>query len=72
MKGARSSANRSRHQYRMEIIRATEHRHRSVPTPLPLTLNVNCPHCGRIHAVSVRETYIDDAIRDISEIARQG
>ena len=35
-----------------------------------MTLNVNCPHCGEVHAVSVRETYIDDAIRNVSEIAR--
>jgi hypothetical protein len=35
------------------------------------TLNVNCPHCGEMHAVSVRETYIDDAIRNLSEIARR-
>jgi hypothetical protein len=37
----------------------------------PMTLNVNCPHCGEMHAVSVRETYIDDAIRNVSEIARR-
>jgi hypothetical protein len=37
-----------------------------------MTLNVNCPHCGEMHAVSVRETYIDDAIRNVSEIARGG
>ena len=36
-----------------------------------MTLNVNCPHCGEMHAVSVRETYIDDAIRNVSEIARR-
>ena len=30
-----------------------------------MTLNVNCPHCGQMHAVSVRETYIDDAIRNV-------
>ena len=36
-----------------------------------MTLNVNCPHCGQMHAVSVRETYIDDAIRNVSEIARR-
>ena len=29
-----------------------------------MTLNVNCPHCGEMHAVSVRETYIDDAIQE--------
>jgi hypothetical protein len=36
-----------------------------------MTLTVNCPHCGEIHAVSVRETYIDDAIRNVSETARR-
>ena len=36
-----------------------------------MTLNVNCPHCGEMHAVSVRETYIDDAIRNVSETARR-
>ena len=36
-----------------------------------MTLNVNCPHCGEMHAVSVRETYIDDAIRNVSEITRR-
>jgi hypothetical protein len=36
-----------------------------------MTLNVNCPHCGQMHAVSVRETYIDAAIRNVSEIARR-
>ena len=36
-----------------------------------MTLNVNCPHCGEMHAVSVRETYIDDAIRNVSEATRR-
>jgi hypothetical protein len=36
-----------------------------------MTLNVNCPHCGHMHAFSVRETYIDDAIRNVSEVARR-
>ena len=36
-----------------------------------MTLNVNCPHCGEMHAVSVRETYIDDAIRNVLEVARR-
>jgi hypothetical protein len=35
-----------------------------------MTLNVNCPHCGEMQTVSVRETYIDDAIRNVSEIAQ--
>jgi hypothetical protein len=24
-----------------------------------MTLNVHCPHCGQMHAVSMREAYID-------------
>jgi hypothetical protein len=26
------------------------------------TLQVNCPHCGKVHEVSVRHTYIDGAL----------
>ena len=36
-----------------------------------MTLKVNCPHCGQMHAVSAYETYIADAIRNVSEIARR-
>jgi phage FluMu protein Com len=25
-------------------------------------LNVNCPHCGKVHQISVRETYIEGAL----------
>jgi len=25
------------------------------------TLNVKCPHCGEVHEISVRETYINGA-----------
>jgi hypothetical protein len=28
------------------------------------TLNVNCPHCGQVHKISVRETYIGTALND--------
>jgi hypothetical protein len=29
-------------------------------------LKVSCPHCGEIHDVSVREAYINGALRDLS------
>jgi hypothetical protein len=35
-------------------------------------LKVTCPHCGEVHEVSVREAYINDAIRNFSEIALAG
>ena len=28
------------------------------------TLKVNCPHCGEVHEISVRETYINGALHD--------
>jgi hypothetical protein len=28
------------------------------------TLKVKCPHCGGVHEVSVRDTYIDGALQD--------
>jgi hypothetical protein len=28
------------------------------------TLKVKCPHCGEVHDVSVRNTYIDGALLD--------
>lgn len=28
------------------------------------TLKVKCPHCGGMHEVSVRDTYIDGALQD--------
>jgi hypothetical protein len=34
----------------------------SLSTSWNATLKVNCPHCGRLHEVSVRETYLDDAL----------
>jgi phage FluMu protein Com len=27
------------------------------------TLNVKCPHCGKVHEISVRETYINGALK---------
>jgi hypothetical protein len=27
-------------------------------------LKVNCPHCGKVHEISVRETYINSALQD--------
>lgn len=28
------------------------------------TLKVKCPHCGEVHDISVRDTYIDGALQD--------
>jgi hypothetical protein len=30
-------------------------------------LKVQCPHCGQEHELSVRETFIEGALRDASE-----
>jgi phenylpropionate dioxygenase-like ring-hydroxylating dioxygenase large terminal subunit len=27
-------------------------------------LKIKCPHCGEVHKISVRDTYIDFAVRD--------
>ena len=27
-------------------------------------LKVNCPHCGEVHEISVRKTYINGALQD--------
>ena len=35
------------------------------------TLKVNCPHCGEVHEISVREVYINGAIEDASERLRR-
>ena len=59
------------------------HSSSSVPTPGILTdaeslcdtwvydAQRELPALGQMHAVSGRETYIDDAIRNVSEIARR-
>jgi phage FluMu protein Com len=31
------------------------------------TLKVNCPHCGEVHEISVRETYINGALNDAAD-----
>ena len=31
------------------------------------TLKVNCPYCGEAHEISVRETYINGALRDATD-----
>jgi hypothetical protein len=31
------------------------------------TLKVNCPYCGEVHEMSVRETYIDAALSDAAD-----
>ena len=28
------------------------------------TLNVDCPHCGEVHQISVRETYLNAVLQD--------
>jgi transcription elongation factor Elf1 len=28
------------------------------------TLKITCPHCGQVHKTSVREAYIESALRD--------
>jgi len=28
-------------------------------------VKVKCPHCGQIHELSVRETYINGALQDV-------
>jgi hypothetical protein len=33
------------------------------------TVKVDCPHCGKVHEISVRETYIGMALRDAVERA---
>jgi hypothetical protein len=34
-------------------------------------LKVNCPHCGEVHEISVRDVYINGAIEDASERLRR-
>jgi hypothetical protein len=35
------------------------------------TVKVKCPHCGKMHEISVRETYINAALSDIAGGLRQ-
>jgi hypothetical protein len=35
------------------------------------TLKVNCPYCGEMHEISVRETYINGALSDAADGLRQ-
>jgi phage FluMu protein Com len=35
------------------------------------TLKVNCPYCGEVQEVSVRETYINGALSDAGDRLRQ-
>ena len=37
---------------------------KSLQTAWKATLKVKCPHCGGVHEVSVRDTYIDGALQD--------
>ena len=35
------------------------------------TLKVNCPHCGEMHEISVRDTYLNGALNDAADQLRQ-
>jgi hypothetical protein len=35
------------------------------------TLRVQCLHCGGVHEISVRETYIEGALHDAADRLRQ-
>jgi hypothetical protein len=32
------------------------------------TLKVKCPHCGGVHEISVRETYINGALQEVRRV----
>ena len=32
------------------------------------TVKVNCPHCGEVHEMSVRETYLNGVLRDVTRM----
>jgi hypothetical protein len=34
------------------------------------TLKVTCPHCGEVHEISVRETYINGVLSDAADQLR--
>jgi phage FluMu protein Com len=35
------------------------------------TLKINCPHCGEVHEISVRETFINSALLEATDRLRQ-
>jgi hypothetical protein len=35
------------------------------------TLKINCPHCGEVHEVSVRETFINGTLQDAIDRSRR-
>ena len=35
------------------------------------TLKIACPHCGEVHTTSVRDAYIDSALRDATDQLRR-
>jgi len=43
----------------------------SLSTAWKATLKVNCPYCGEVHEISVRETYINGALSDATEWMRR-
>jgi hypothetical protein len=34
-------------------------------------LTIACPHCGQVHRTSVREAYIESALRDAGDRLRR-
>ena len=40
---------------------------RSLSASWKAMLKVNCPHCGKVHEISVRETYINGALNDAAD-----
>jgi phage FluMu protein Com len=34
------------------------------------TLRINCPHCGEVHEISVRETFINGALQEATDRSR--
>ena len=37
---------------------------RSLQDAWKSTLKIDCPHCGEMHEISVRETYINGVLKD--------
>jgi hypothetical protein len=40
---------------------------KSLTSSWKVVLKVNCPHCGKVHEISVRETYIDGVLSDAAD-----
>jgi hypothetical protein len=37
----------------------------SLPTSWKATLKVKCPHCGEVHQISVRKTYVNSMLDEL-------